>query len=885
MAELTIEQRRAIALAAARLRLQDQEASADPIQEGGRGALPFLNRGIATVLGAPVDLANFALSATGLPTSERPFGGSESIQAGMRRVSPTMAPAPGQEAETLAEYVGRGVGETAGFLIPGMGLASRAARSINPVTAGVGRALTAAPVSGAGIDLAAGAGAGAGRFYGEELTPDDPNMGGVLGELAGGLSVGGTMAALGAVPRLIPVVENFPISGAVIGTARQIAGAFAPGTDAGSRVRATGRLQSLVADPREAARLAESQSIGNLTPAQRTGDDQLIELERAVAEANPVIARQLAERAQASQATIEEELRGMGGAPTAARSFLEGVRDRAEGEAERRVSALDTGIRPAEQSRVVREAFDSAYADARRQENALWSAIPDDVQLPVAPLRLAWQRMVAETPTTQRQDLPNYARRFLDTNSKARLPDNVNPRELQGLRSSLLDIERQATAADQRNRARLAGQLADSVLETMNPPDVDDAFGLAQNLMQFQRQFGGAEQARAASDALRGLGSRQDYGEAYNAARAFSRDLNQTFRQGEISMLTRTGRDGAGRVAPELTLETTLGRGGERGSLAARELTAALGPRADTARPAIQDYLRGQVFNQFVTPDGQIREAALSRWMRQNAGLLDQYPEVRSQLSDTMRAQAEMRRLGGGSPLPRRQETAVARYLGGDFGNEISRVFSAQNPAKMVNQLRRQVARDPSGQALAGLKGSFSDYLITAARQNTPDGAVLSGSSISGVLADPRQRAALERVYSPSEMQRLRQIARELTNLEKARRGKSLSRVMDDTPNRVMEIIARIIGARVGAAGGGAGLGGGLQGAAIVSGAAKNFLGRLTNDRAAQLLSQAVTDQQLFGALMMPGRSLAAQPNVAKRFDAWLAGPGLRAFEEDEEEE
>ena len=49
----------------------------------GGGALPSLNRVIAETAGAPVDLANLALKYMGLPVSERPFGGSASIEAGL----------------------------------------------------------------------------------------------------------------------------------------------------------------------------------------------------------------------------------------------------------------------------------------------------------------------------------------------------------------------------------------------------------------------------------------------------------------------------------------------------------------------------------------------------------------------------------------------------------------------------------------------------------------------------------------------------------------------------------------------------------------------------------------------------------------------------------
>jgi len=337
----------------------------------GGGALPFLNRGIASVFGAPVDLANAAIGAVGLPASQQPFGGSASIEAGLaslgRGTGAQMVPEPGQQPDTIGEYIGRGVGEAAGALIPGYGAARLAAGAANPLVAGIGQrvaaAPVAAPVTATGLDVASGAGAGAGRMFAERTFPDTPGAGG-LGELAGGLGVG----ALGALPSM---VANAP-------TVRAVRGAVTPFTQAGSEVRATGRLTGLVPDPEAAATAATAPSIGNLTPAQRTGDVRLLALERAVADADPVIAQQLRDRAAQSQAALEAEARAMGGDPSQTRAFLESRRDRLEralevrmeqarATAQQRIAALEPNAPAETSSRIVREEFDRAYQAAMRQ--------------------------------------------------------------------------------------------------------------------------------------------------------------------------------------------------------------------------------------------------------------------------------------------------------------------------------------------------------------------------------------------------------------------------------------------------------------------------------------------------------------------------------------
>lgn len=868
MAELNIEQQRALALAQARLRLQGTEAPETPSADGmpgprrestgrGGGALPFMYRGAASVLGAPVDIANAALGAVGLPVSERPVGGSASIEAGLARfgraIGAPMVPEPGQRAESVGEYVGRGAGEAAGMLIPGYGAARLAAGSARPLVARVGesvaRAPVAAPVATTAAELAAGAGAGYGRLSAEEAFPGNEGAA-ALGELAGGLGVG----ALTAVPSLVTQLPGV----------RAAQGAVAPFTQAGSEARAARRLTSLVPDATAASRAAEAPAIGNLTPAQRTGDVRLLALEKAVADENPAIAQQLRERAAEAQRTLTEEARTLGGDPTQTRAFLESRVARltdalntrveqAQTRARERIAALEPGAPADATSRIAREEFDKAYNAARAQERVLWNSIPGDVRIDTAPLFERFAALVQETPRTQQRSIPAYARDFLAPDSSSRLDAAASPTELQGLRSELLDIERTARDAGRRNEARIAGRIADDVLEALN--------------------------------------SLPDTAGPYAVARNFSQGLNEVFRGGGVAPLARTAGGSEPRVAPELTLETLLGAGGPRADVAARDLLVATG-NSPASRAAIEDYLTRSFRNSAVSSEGRIRPEGAANWMRRNEALLARFPEVRNRLAEGMSAQGRAETLATRQTdverrLQRPNESAVARFLGADPGEEAARVFAARDPSAVAASLRRSVDRDPSGQALAGLRGSFIDNLFSRAQQTTPDGPVVRGSTIMAALDDPKQAAALGKVFDAPSLQRLRQIGTELTALERARGPlPSVGGVIQDTPAKVVDIIGRVVAARTAAAvGGDTGLAGGLQSAQIASSNMREFLRGLTNDRAARLLSQAVTDPELFATLMSPTRNVRQQDAAVRRLQGWLAGTTGRAVTGDEEEQ
>ena len=819
-------------------------------EETGRGGgfLPYIYRGAASVLGAPVDIVNFALSKAGLPVSQEPIGGSASLESLLAKygsaVGAPMVPEAGQEPETGPEYIGRGVGESVGALIPGFGAARLAASSARPVVAGVGRTIAnapvAAPVSTLAGELASGAGAGAGRYMAEQSAPDS-EIAGTIGELVGGFT-----------PSLATLAAKYGPTGLAY---RGMRGAITPFTETGAGIRAGRRLQSLVPEPGVAAAAAEAPTISELTPAQRTEDVRLLSLEKAVAQADPAKAKELADQAAAAQETLLREARTLGGDPAETRAFFEARRERldnalvahvdqARARAQERVAALEPNASAEDASRVVRDEFNKAYDNARSQENELWRSIPKDVEVDTAPLFARFNEIVSSTPRTQQQDIPDYARNFLNRESNQRLNDLESPTELQGFRSELLSIERRARDAGDRNQARLARELADATLDTMN--------------------------------------SAPDVGGPYAVARDFSRKMNETFRQGPVGQLIDT-TSGAPTIPAEMTLPRLVGAGGVRGGVAERSIMEATG-ESPAASAAIQDYLMRSLRDRAVTAEGRIRPEAASSWMRRNEALLEQYPDIRKTLTDALAAQTRAEGIEGVQTTISREmrtatETPLGRFLGGDPTDAVARVFKAENPTEVAVSLRRSAARDSSGKALAGLRGAFVDDLFARARSVTPDGEVFSGSVIVDALKNPQQRGAFEAVLGADDLKRLEQIGKEFTALERARGDlPSVGGVVGDMPSKILDSVARIAGAKFGAFIGGGSAGSSLQSASMMSSRFRDWSRSLTTDRAEKLLSRAVTDPELFATLMRENRTVRQQDETTRRLQGWLAGSAGRAL-------
>ena len=104
----------------------------------------------------------------------------------------------------------------------------------------------------------------------------------------------------------------------LVNAVRGVKSIVAPFTESGARVIAEDAVRRMAADPDRAAdRLLQEQNVGNLTPAQQTGEPGLMALERGYAERNPRLRESLEAQTAASRATLGDEARAPAQARTA----------------------------------------------------------------------------------------------------------------------------------------------------------------------------------------------------------------------------------------------------------------------------------------------------------------------------------------------------------------------------------------------------------------------------------------------------------------------------------------------------------------------------------------------------------------------------------------
>lgn len=861
----------------------------EPVEQGSSSSLAFLNRGIAQLFGLPGDLVNMAneyiadpvYEAAGLPTTTELPIGSRAIESGMRNIG-VGVPEEGERADEFGDVAMREIGAGIASLLPFGGVARASQKAVQAGRGGaVKRTLAEAaettgrrPITTSAVEAASigGAGAGAGIGFETGKGTDSQQALETLGLLAGGFSP----AVLATAP------------GAIKLGARATRAAIDPFTRGGATFRAAKRTQQLAADPQQAARNIREDDIlpeaeGLIPPALRTDESRLVGLQRALTDEDPELERTLAGRTAQAEQVARESGEQMGGAPAdSTRRFLSQRRDaaierfqqkagNAASRAQERLAQVDDAS-PEQQSRVVRDELETTMRAAQEAENQVWSKVPRDTRVVSRETRSAFDEIeAAQGKLSDPDDIPPLIREGVE-----RVSGRESVGELQTFRSRILREIRAERAKDAPNRQKIAN------LERMQTALLDDM-------------------SRA--------GPRRKGGEQLQEALAFSRVLNERFRQGPVGRILGFERRGGPSVPAGETLARTVGRGREAGAENLDALRRAMGEGEGTdaaneamdrvlrsaatpeGRQALDRFLQSNFRLQAVNPDGTISPSAARQFLKRNKEVLDRMPETRERLEQAAESQrAAERALKRSDRLTRtlqqKARSRLALYLDTTPERAMKRVIDSDNPSEAAQSLLNSARKDPTGYATKGLKDEFVQTLMREAETGAVDEAgqrMISGRRMRRLMDNPQAQKVMQKVLSSEERKRLRQIANTLARVESGSdRVPSVGKAMDDLASSILEIPSRILGARAGAGVGGASMAGGLQSAQILSARVRDLLRRMFSDKAREVLTDAVQDDDLFRQLMTMPTSRQKVRKINRRLNAWL---GALPSEDDRQEQ
>lgn len=859
----------AIAMAEARKRRDEQPGVSTRFAAGA-------NVGIAKTLGAPVDLMNLLLSAFGLG-SEEPAGGSRSIQRAMAgadiRGKGGLTVPPGQE-----EQLGRAgrVGEVVGAaVVGGAGIAGAGARSATAAAMGargatsipgriaqdVAETAITRPGRFAAGEAAAATGAGLASFEASQRFPNSPGAQ-AIAEIAGGFTPAGAVAAArGATRGAIALSQRVPMVGPIV--AKNVRNLIAGLTMKGGRRRAEDRLRRAVEDPEASLeRLGRTDVLPGLTPAQRAGDEGLLALERSVMESAP----ELSMARQRQFADVNRTIRDSMNAPSQevpthqVKEYLESLLDTrisiAAQKAEERLAELGTRATREDLNRIAREELNRARDAARAQETELYSAIPSNAKVPTTASQEAFQSFWLSLPRAQRADMPPVAKRLLDAGSGESpnqnfLGDETTIEELRGLQSALREQARIAGAAGKRNRARISGELADAINQ-----DIANAIG--------------GPEVR----------------EAVDRAVSFSRDLNDRFTRGAVGKLLGSERTGASSVPEGLTLEVSVGQRGAR----AREATDAL---LEAVRRSGDEESMRQLISEFLIDDfrraavsaGRVDVKAANRYLQENQDVLARFPETRRLME---RAKTSGEELFEAERIVDPKVSRAAVFVHAPPGQEIDRVMATSRPRQAMDELVAMANTDPSGKAVEGLKAAFLNRLLRRSELTTTvdvtDTPFVSGQRLSRELEDPQVVESMQSLFTREELKRIERIRQTALALDRARNVQAAGEgVIGDMPGVVTSTLGRILSAQMGRMIASRTGGGTVQTPGIMASQAQKLLRAGIQDPARRLLNDAIQDEDLFKALLLPRNTPEREQAVRAKLNAWVLDVLEEQFEVDDD--
>ena len=698
-------------------------------------------------------------------------------------------------------------------------------------------------------EVTGGVGMGAGRGIAEQKL--ESPLAKTSAEMAGGLA--GSMA-----PHLM---LNAPSMIAIRLGKNVLKKISLPFTAQGSKYRAGEGIKSAVTDPSGVAKTLGEETIGDLPPAVQSGQKRIIQLYKSLSGQNPTTDAEAIESITSSIYKLEGEMRKLGyGAPELLAEItekriaaLELRMDRrimsASQTAQQKIDKLPVAQRKVAESRIVRNELETAMRTEKKNVDELWQKVPKNIKVGFNKTRSVYAGLLSDLSRAERSDIPDV----LKSNPiiKSKKIESTNIKEMQGLRSKLLEVQRKARKEGDWNKARIVGKVSGAILE-----DIDNV---------------------------------GDQSSSLRAAIQATRHFKDRFESGVVGKILGYDKSGAPAIDPSLTLDISIGRMGTRGSVDIGKVVV-----SPEAREATQRYLTRSYADNALNPDGTLNVTKSNRWIKSNEAILDQFPELRTQLGDAENAQniantAKAALNARKAKLRNPNISYSARFLNAENMNRaVSDVLKNPNPSRYANQLVRQASKDQTGRAIEGLRGGFVAHILeksTIGSFNEIGERTLSGRAMLNFIN--KNGSTLKQVFTPEQMTRMNKIAHELAKIDTYKTAKPIGLdELADVASSGLNLFARIAGARIGGWMGRESAGGSLQMAQIFSGSARDFVKRLTKDRALELVNDAVLskDPRLLKTLLLP----LDKPKFRKKnlfelnmqMNLWLLGAGKRVVQE-----
>jgi hypothetical protein len=750
------------------------------------------------------------------------------------------------------------------------------------------------PIRFGAVEASAATSAAIAAGFAEEIAPGQAGVR-IPAEIAGGVF---------NIPRMTMATTNM-----VMSTGRRVIESMSPA----ARETAAGRMLNDLftaagEDPQLLAYVLRNESLmidGKqvpLTAAQVTGSPTIAALEKYLANISPKFGLEAERRANDALDIIRSQIslyRGTGdpNALTEAaklqsvyfKTLIQGRVDGAMAEAVESAARIttDTPGARAEINNIARGVLNNAIVESRKAESELWNAVDGTRSTDFNNLRQAYDDVVNDLiPEVVNEKTPKIVRDFIKRvgspvkgeESLIILPEGVslpqqageiagtNVSEMRQLRSELLDLARQSTTSGDYGQARIYNNLAEAVLD-----DLDAAFA-------------------------------QSGDTAYEAARQFSKEFNDTFTRSFVGKVTATGRYGD-RIMPELTLTKALATGKEAGAIQLQELEEATrfmvtrgfgDPNSVQEMMSAQERIIRLAAADAIDPKtGLIKPAQLTKFLRDNEVLMNRFPEIRDDILKAVSSDAarlRMENLAKGQTTLMNQEKAFTSIAKAGQVSVADRMLIASNQQEMMLGMINTAkvgGKSLDGKSISpkeateGLRAAVMD---AAMRKSTRRGT-LDLDSFEGFLFTPRnpgekspiQLMQENGVISDVEVKNMTKLLETGRSIQTTGSPTSAVEMPQDVQDVVVTLISRLGGSiAAGQVTQAAGRGGN---SIIIHGAAarfaENVVSKLPVKAKQQILVEAMLDPEKAALLLDKVDTPAQLAFRTRQINAWLVQSGI----------
>jgi hypothetical protein len=836
--------------------------------------------------------------------------------------------------------------------VPGGIASGKLGKFIADTAALIGQTAQKYPKSFLAAEVAGAAGAGLGAGIAETVAPGEagPRF---VGEVAGGFLFPGRMVLSAS------------------GNAKDFVGTLAQSLSKESREgRAANKLFTILDEagedvPALLRRLTQPVAEGAVpTVAQKTGSTTLSVLETTLAKNNAQYGADVLKQGEDSLKAyklLAQRLQDIGSpealtkAAELRQSYFDGMLNTrlqlADAEAARRVANItkDTPQSRAQIGDIVKTQTDLALKDAREHERFLWqNAFKDSVEQVQKGGKTVLQYKEV-TPTNTGEEFLNIATSMTPERFNARMPAEVRKimarlgiddaaikRYEQGKQTQEY-LETGKVPAEYLTRTTPAPKSSLELPPGVSPvigvgeqktvfkdTNVNDLINIRSDLLSFSRDAAARGEAananfygRLAESTLQDLNTLQS--PAYDAARQFSRSLNDTFTRtyaGDVA--TGVTKTGAEKIPAEILVSRAFGSNADVTALRMQEIQDAVGmmrtqyddavarfgpdsaeaaqlkpfadlatQRVDSIGDAQQRVLRLAAAKTVDPVTGRVSQKQLTNFVNENRAMLDKFG-VTNDLQDALKAENAFQAISQqNSHINKklRQDTAFAQVLKSENPTRaVTDVLNSKYPVKNFANIAK-LAKADGPEAVAGLKSTVYDYAFTQAGGLDK----FDVSKFRKILFEPigpgkpplltilRSQGLVDN----AEVRNLLSIIRPMERIEKAMGSKQLMDEVVTGADAVTELAMRVVGSRVGGAASGGGPGS-LIAASAGSKAVRNIFDKAPTMMIRGIIEQATKDPQLMALLLKKGVTEGERIQMARQLHGYLGAAGLNYMEFEE---